>query len=238
MGEMTREQFVELVYAVIQENYGENCIDAMAFPGILKFIHDSAEFIHMSVRLHAQDLDLDTIKNCKYVTYYDIRGNFLTFEIPKEEAEKILDADPLATVAVNNAAIKYKIAVQTDYDSNGSIYFDGEDPDGEYILPYICEASDVFETKLFTDGDVISDELLPDFDQTYKYNRELEIENSTYTILVDERRGRPTGLAIRGVTVGNCQWMVDEAVKLQKGFTTGYKVVIGDKPSVYKLYKN
>ena len=232
-----KEEFIKLVYSIIQ-GFGQTGVYAMAFPGIIKYLHDSDEFHEAMEKLDIEDMELDDIKNCKYVTYYDVPNNYVTFEVPKEEAEKIMEKDPKLTVAINNAAVKYFMAVQVDYQSGGVIYFDSDDPDGEYTLPYVCDASDETQSKLYTDGKIVKNELMPDYDQPYRYNREIEVADSTYTIVVDERRKNVTGVAIRGITIGNYQLMAEEALKLQRKLATGYKQETKEKPYVYTLYKN
>lgn len=232
-----KEEFINLVYSIIQ-GFGQNGVYAMSIPGIIKYLNDSDEFHEAMVKLDIEDMEFDDIKDCKYVTNYDITNNYITFEVPKEEAEKIMGKDPKLTAAVNNATVKYFMALQIDHQSKGTIYFDSDDPDGNYTLPYVCDATDETQSKLYTDGKIVKDELMLDYDQPYRYNREIEVTDSTYTIVVDERRGEPTGVAIRGITIGNYQLMIEEALKLQRKVATGYKQETEEKPYIYTLYKN
>lgn len=236
---ITKDKYVNLVFATMQ-NFKSNYVSTAVFPGILQLLYDSDEFKNVAQRLDLQDMDLDTILKNKHVTSSMDENKYVRFKMSKQEQDKIMDEDPEATVAVNNAAIKYGYVLQAAQETNGKVTFASDDPDGPYELPYSCEAGDETEAKLYTDGKIKDNhtELAPDYDIPYRYNRTLDIEDSTYVIIVDERRGKVTGVTIRALTVANYQLMLYEGYKLAKGLSSGYKTEIDEKPRVYTLNRN
>lgn len=232
-----KDKYVELLLAVTQ-SFDSNYVSIEAIGKIIDVLCSSKEFEDVARRLDLTGMSLETIQECEYVTGDIDELGFITFEIPEEKMQEILDRDPEATVAFNNASIKYGYAKYTEYNSDDAAHFDFDDPDGEYTLQYVTDASNECETMLFTDGDLKENKIEPDFDSDYTYNRDISVENATFSIALGTKRGKPTGITIRGLSIGNYLFMVQEALKLLKGLNTGYTVIEKEKPRVFKLMRN
>lgn len=229
-----KQQYVDTLFAVLANNRATTVnVDALA--ETINILYSSREFKGVTERLELTDFSPESVLESKYVTSDIDEKGFVKFKVPPRQAEKIMDRDPEAAVAFNNAAIKQAYFNKMMQKGNNQISFFFDDPDGYFSIPYYCEPGHEQETLTFTDGIIQVGDLKPDPDMDYKYNLDLDIIDATYTMMLDLNRGVPRYLSIRGFTLGNYEAMYNEGFRLFRGDYSGYNELMHEKPRIYQL---
>ena len=234
--EVNPREYVDLVFAIVK-SYGSNAVSIFAFGEILGIIGDSTEFDRMTKKLNVRNIALEEITQSRFVTEKAPDG-VLLFNMPDKDYNEIINRDPEATVAINNAFIKYNAMMQVNINSGGQCIMKTDDPDGEFTMTYYDEPGDEQEEVTYTDGEIEVIGKHINLDEPYTTEQEINIKNATYTIIAQERKGRVQTTAIHGFSICNYERVFEEALKIQKGNHSGYKISVKDKPRAYTLYRN
>ncbi|MBR4671942.1 MAG: hypothetical protein IKO78_01920 [Bacilli bacterium] len=231
------KQYIDLVFATAK-NYGQNTISLFAFALILGVIGESSEFDRVARRLDVRKIDLDDIYNSKYFRGKENGEDNVRFEMSYEDFEEIINRDPEATVAINNAMLKYNATLEMAFVSEGKCQLKNDDPNGEFTTAYYDEPGAESEEVAYTDGEIVDDGIFPDTEEPYTTERDFTVKNATYLIVTTESKGVVRGATVRGFAIGDFQNIIDETMKIKKGNHSGYKISIKDKPRAYTLHRN
>lgn len=226
------KEFLDLYFAVMKENE-ITCINIADISEVIRIIYASSEFRKLKEKLNINNLDVADILNHDFTIKLDENG-ILDFSVTDEEKDKILIKDIEITNLLQNAIFKRSISGMLALQSRGAIKFKYDESDGTYNLQ--CTQENPIsegETRIYTDGTI---EELPnnDFKTLYSNARDVNVTNSTYTILVDLVQGKPVEVELRGQACGDYLMMAQEALRLLHGIEESYRAFDDIKPKIYR----
>ena len=227
-------EFLSLLFSIYKET-GLITINIDDITEIINVLYHSDEFLEYRNKLKLGNIDIEAIATHPFCESINEDGD-IEYSVNDKLQKKILERKKKDTMHLRNAINKYLLGRIYGQVSNGIIELQYEDPDGEYILPFIDNPMNEFETTLYTDGNITEDKFV--IDPEYSKVRTVKVSNSTYTIMVNNQKKQPTNLKIRGLTVGDFIMIFNEASLILKKKMVNYEIVSKDKPRTYKLRRN
>ena len=213
-------EFLDLYLAVMKKNEIK-AIRISDIPEVIRILYASKEFEMYSRKLKIEKIAVADLEDHRFAVNIDPSGVF-EFSMPDDEFYKIMMKNPEDTRALTNAINKRAVAGYTERISGGTIAFKYDDPDGKYVLPCILnEPANQCETRIFTDGKIVSDTIRKNHDM-YTMKRDVEIKESTYTIMIDYKNDIPEAAEVRALTQGDLIIISEEAKQLMRGRIESY----------------
>lgn len=231
-----KKQLIDMIFTSMLED-DISSINIIDIPEILKIIYGSSEFSILKEVLDINGLSGDDVFNHPSTTSHDEQHGLVEFSIPEEEQNKIREEYKKYYDLLKIAKNKRAMAKYLEYITDGNASFSYDDPNGPYSLPYVGTPGNELETKLFTDGKVISS-IVKKEPMPFSKTRIVEIEGATYTMMAQYQKDKIDAVEVRGTSNGDFYYMVQEAQNLLNGQECRYKTEIDEKPKTYKLIVN
>ncbi len=227
-------EFLSLLLSIYKET-GIKTINVNDIKEIIKILYSSSDFLEYSNKLKIKEFNFETIVNHPFCENIDENGE-IEYKVNEKVRNKLLERKKSDTLHLRNAINKYLLGKVYNIASGGLIELSYDDPDGEYTLPFLDNPMLELETNLYTDGNIIEESLENDIQ--YSKVRTIKVENSTYTIMVDNERKMQTGMQVRALAIRDYSMILNEATMILKKDIGNYNVISKDKPRTYKFRRN
>ncbi len=227
-----KERFIDIFLAAMYEN-GTTKFNLDDMTETIKIIYSSREFLLLSNILDIKDMIVEDVKNNKYVKDVQEDG-FVNFEMEYDDVNSIINDNQHVFYLIKTAISKLIAKKVIEQKSFGKITFKYDDPDGKYNLPYISSGLNEYETSIFTDG-AITDLGLKRENGIYNNSRDVEVKNSTYTIMADLQNKKVEAAEIRAISQANFFFVIMEAENIINRQILNYNEINEGKPKMYKF---
>lgn len=227
--------FLDLFYSIMLNDEIDS-INILDIVETVKILYASQEFDLLSSRLNLNEFTEEQINDYKYTKEIDEYG-IVYFDIPDKEITKILSKNKVDAGLLQQAINKRAMVKLFNSKTEGIGDFKYDDPNGIYNLHSNSEFDNQEETKLYTDGNIVVNNLYKSND-LYEIIRTLKVENATFTLLNNTINNKTENIEIRGLFSGDYSMYITEALKVMKNMNSSFEEVIDKSPKVYKLKRN
>jgi len=182
--------------------------------------------------LSIEDLDLNLIKSHPF-TKEITDDESIKFELNDEQIAEILDnnSENVEQMAVAISKVNYSRYIEKK--SEGKIKISYDNSDGDYEIGSYDSPLEEFETKVYTDGEVIDKGVFYE-GGIFEKSRKINIRNSSYSIVVDYNGKKPLASVVRVMENSMLLMAVEEANNIIQGINLSHEAIIDKNPKIYK----
>lgn len=223
--------FLNMYYALMGENEIE-CVRLYDIVEIVKAIYSSSETFDLASKLNIEDLDINLIKKHPFTKSVN-EDELIEIKISDDEIDSIFDKYDAYSSMLAKAINRVTLSRYFEMLSNGKIKIDYDDSDGVYEI--VSGDSPIIdcETKVFTDGKIITEEVSSEGEMLK--TKKIRVDDSTYTIVVDYKNSKALLAEIRATDSSILPMVIDEASCVMNGINSSYDEICSDKPKIYKF---
>ena len=228
-------KLLNIIYSILNndEIYSVNIADMVE---IIKILLSSDEFKIVGSRLDINDFSNDTILKNKYTTELD-DNMVVSFEVPEEDREKILNLKKVDAGIIQQAVNKRAMAKMFAMTFNNRVVFRYDSPNGEYNIQKASFSDYETESIMFTDGKCVKNDIYTD-DFNGSITRNINIDDSTFTICIYYIDNEINRVEVRGDFRGDYNLLLTEIKRMLNGMYDSFVETESDAPRVYSFKRH
>lgn len=229
------KEFFDLLFAILQENEvtSVNINDVVE---TIKILYESEEFEDFTDKIEMDRIQANDIINHPFVESIDDE-TIINIKVKDKQKDEILRRNITDTAMLANAINKKAFVTYVKVLSNGKIAFEYDDPDGSYRIASYETPFEKKDTRIYTDGTITKIEL-PTSSDVLQKEVDVNVTNSTYTIMVSYENELPVSAEMRATSDAGFNIVCHDALQLMENHSEPYITEDEEKPYSYELIRH
>lgn len=229
------KEFFDLLFSILQKN-GITSFNVNDVIETIKILYESEEFEEFTKKLEMDKIQANDIINHPFVESIEDE-TIINIKIKEEEQKGILKRNVKDTAMLANAVYKKAYVSYVKVASNGKVNFEYDDPDGSYRIASYETPFEKKDTRIYTDG-IITRVLLPTSSEAHEREADVNITDSTYTIMVSYENDIPISAEMRATSISGFNIICDDALQLMENHAEPYITEDEEKPYSYEIVRH